>query len=132
MAAGGRLGVGNDPRYNKTRCFEPFPFPNLADHPTLLAATAEELDAHRKRQQAAHTSLTLTDMYNVLDALRLGRVLSAKEKIMHSNGLLSVPRWTSVATTLQPTRQDEEGRHGRGGSGHHEARVAEHAARADA
>jgi len=27
LAAGGHLGVGNDPRYNKTRCFEPFPFP---------------------------------------------------------------------------------------------------------
>ena len=93
LAAGGRLGVGNDPRYNKTRCFEPFPFPNLADQPTLatqLAATAEELDAHRKRQQAAHASLTLTDMYNVLDALRLGRVLSAKEKVTHSNGLVSM------------------------------------------
>ena len=93
LNAGGRLGVGNDPRYNKSRCFDPYPFPNLADHPTLatqLAATAEELDAHRKRQQAAHTSLTLTDMYNVLDALRLGRALSAKEKVTHSNGLVSV------------------------------------------
>ena len=28
LAAGGRLGVGNDPRYNKTRCFETFPFPD--------------------------------------------------------------------------------------------------------
>ncbi|HBS32590.1 MAG TPA: SAM-dependent methyltransferase, partial [Parvularcula sp.] len=28
LAAGGRLGVGNDPRYNKTVCFDPFPFPD--------------------------------------------------------------------------------------------------------
>jgi hypothetical protein len=28
LAAGGRLGVGNDPRYNKIRCFEPFPSGN--------------------------------------------------------------------------------------------------------
>jgi hypothetical protein len=93
LNAGGRLGVGNDSRYNKTRCFEPFPFPNLADHPTLttqIAATAEELDAHRKRQQATHATLTLTDMYNVLDALRLGRALSPKEKVTHTNGLVSV------------------------------------------
>jgi hypothetical protein len=92
LSAGGRLGVGNDSRYNKTRCFEPFPFPNLADHPTLatlIAATAEELDAHRKRQQAAHATLTLTDMY-VLDALRLGRALTAKEKLTHTHGLVSV------------------------------------------
>lgn len=27
LAAGGRLGVGNDPRYTKTKCFDPFPFP---------------------------------------------------------------------------------------------------------
>ena len=93
LSAGGRLGVGNDPRYNKSRCFDPFPFPNLADQPALaaqIAATAEELDAHRKRQQAAHAALTLTDMYNVLDALRLGRALSAKEKLTHTNGLVSV------------------------------------------
>ena len=31
LAAGGRLGVGNDPRYNKSRCFEPFPFPAATD-----------------------------------------------------------------------------------------------------
>ncbi len=27
LAAGGRLGVGNDPVYSSGRCFEPFPFP---------------------------------------------------------------------------------------------------------
>ncbi len=93
LRAGGRLGVGNDPRYNKTRCFEPFPFPNLADQPALaaqIAATAEELDAHRKRQQAAHASLTLTDMYNVLDALRLRRALTVKERRTHADGLVGV------------------------------------------
>lgn len=93
LSAVGRLGVGNDPRYNKTRCFEPFPFPVLTTHADLaaqIAATAEELDAHRKRQQAAHATLTLTDMYNVLDALRLQRPLTAKEKLTHTNGLVSV------------------------------------------
>src|SRR5690606_31162750 len=30
IAAGGRLGVGNDPRYLKGRCFEPFPFPIIS------------------------------------------------------------------------------------------------------
>lgn len=34
LAAGGRLGVGNDPRYNKSRCFDPFPFPNLSETQT--------------------------------------------------------------------------------------------------
>ncbi len=91
LRAGGTLE--DRPRYNKTRCFEPFPYPDLADHPALaaqIAAIAEELDAHRKRQQAAHATLTLTDMYNVLDALRLARPLTAKEKLTHANGLVSV------------------------------------------
>ena len=31
---------------------------------------AEEIDAHRKRVFAAHSDLTLTDLYNVLEKLR--------------------------------------------------------------
>jgi hypothetical protein len=91
LAAGGTLE--DRPRYNQSQCFDPFPFPNLADQPDLTAqisSTAEELDALRKRQQAAHATLTLTDMYNVLDALRLGRALTAKEKRTHTDGLVSV------------------------------------------
>ena len=34
------------------------------------AELAEELDAHRKRQQAKFPDLTLTDMYNILEKLR--------------------------------------------------------------
>jgi hypothetical protein len=70
LAAGGRLGVGNDPRYNKTRCFEPFPFPATSDEQKqTIRALAEQLDAHRKRQQALYPDLTLTGMYNVLEKL---------------------------------------------------------------
>jgi hypothetical protein len=95
LAAGGRLGVGNDPRYNKTRCFETFPFPSedtgLTSAPqTRIADLAEQLDAHRKRQQAAHPGLTLTGMYNVLEKLRSGEPLTAKEKTIHEQGLVSV------------------------------------------
>ncbi len=95
LAAGGRLGVGNDPRYNKSRCFEPFPFPHedtgltpaLAEH---IRNLAEQLDAHRKARQAAHESVTLTGLYNVLDKLRRGEELSAKDKLLHERGLVSV------------------------------------------
>ncbi|RDV36273.1 class I SAM-dependent DNA methyltransferase [Bradymonadaceae bacterium TMQ3] len=91
LGAGGRLGVGNDPRYNKTRCFDPFPFPDAtAAQKTRIRALAEELDAHRKRQQALHPKLTLTDMYNVLEKERDGEDLSAKEKTLHAQGLVSV------------------------------------------
>ena len=95
LSAGSWLGVGNDPVYVKTRCFEPFPFPHedtgltpvLTDR---IRALAEQLDAHRKTQQAAHADLTLTGMYNVLQKLRIGEALNAKDKLIHSQGLVSV------------------------------------------
>jgi hypothetical protein len=91
LAAGGRLGVGNDPRYNKTRCFEPFPFPVATpDQQARIRELAEALDAHRKRQQAAHPALTLTGMYNVLAKLRNGEALAAKDKLIHEQGLVAV------------------------------------------
>jgi hypothetical protein len=71
LAAGSRLGVGNDPVYVKTTCFEKFPFPAAdAAQQAHIRALAEQLDAHRKRQQALHPGLTLTDMYNVLEKVR--------------------------------------------------------------
>lgn len=93
LAAGGHLGVGNDPRYNKTRCFEPFPFPAASDEQASnIRVLADHLDAHRKRQQAAHPDLTLTGMYNVLEKLRSGEPLTAKERVIHQHGLVSVLR----------------------------------------
>jgi hypothetical protein len=50
----------------------------------------EALDAHRKRQQVQHPDLTLTGMYNVLEKLRTGEKLSAKEQKLHEQGLVSV------------------------------------------
>jgi hypothetical protein len=85
------------PVYNNTRCFEPFPFPSddtgltreLADR---IRQLAEQLDAHRKARQAAHEGVTLTGMYNVLDKLRSGEALTAKDKLIHEQGLVSVLR----------------------------------------
>jgi hypothetical protein len=90
LAPGARLGVGNDPRYIKTDCFDPFPFP-LCGEPERerIRKLAEDLDAHRKRVQAQH-SLTLTGLYNVLEKLRTGEPLTAKEKLVHDKGLVSV------------------------------------------
>ncbi|ELQ8317913.1 class I SAM-dependent DNA methyltransferase [Pseudomonas aeruginosa] len=93
LAAGGRLGVGNDPRYNKTRCFETFPFPDATPEQQIqIRELAERLDAHRKRQQAQHPELTLTGMYNVLEKLRSGEPLTAKDKTIHEQGLVSLLR----------------------------------------
>ncbi len=116
LAAGGRLGVGNDPRYNKSRCFDPFPFPVCGEaEKERIRALAEELDAHRKRVQAQHPGLTLTGMYNVLEKLRTYVVhvsacspdatppqapqntlkreqhtLTDKERLIHDQGLVSL------------------------------------------
>ena len=90
LAAGSWLGVGNDPVYAKSRCFDPFPFP-LCGEPEkeCIRKLAEELDAHRKLVQAQH-GLTLTGLYNVLEKLRAGEKLNDKEKVIHDAGLVSV------------------------------------------
>ena len=169
LAVGSWLGVGNDPVYVKSRCFETFPFPDedTGLTPQLrerIAQLAEQIDAHRKRvlglapaspadpspptplpqgergvtatpsactsgttpsplaggergvtaTPSAFTSgttpsplagegrgegapaqppgLTLTGLYNVLAALREGRPLTAKEKAIHTQGLVGVLR----------------------------------------
>ena len=91
LAAGSWIGYGNDPVYAKSKCFDPFPFPNLdGDHLTRLRALGEELDAHRKAQQAAHPKLTLTAMYNVLEKRRAGEELNDKDREIDRAGLVGV------------------------------------------
>ena len=90
LAAGSWLGVGNDPVYAKSRCFDPFPFPICGEAKKKpVRKLAEELDAHRKRVQAQH-GLTLTGLYNVLEKIRAGEKLTDKEKLIHDKGLVSV------------------------------------------
>ncbi|HQS98165.1 MAG: SAM-dependent methyltransferase [Novosphingobium sp. 17-62-19] len=93
-AAGGRQGVGNDPVYNNTTCFEPFPFPADVPEPlkAKIRAEAEALDALRKRVLDAHEDLTLTRLYNVLEALKAGRALTEAERDMHDRGLVTLIR----------------------------------------
>ena len=87
--AGGWLGVGNDPTYNHTDCFDPFPFPTHdRDTASEIRAIAEELDKHRKDRQAEHPGLTLTDMYNVLEKLRGGVALDDDDRRIKDHGLV--------------------------------------------
>jgi hypothetical protein len=73
LTSGSHLGVGNDPVYVKSRCFETFPFPNAtAEQKSRIRDIAERLDAHRKRQLALHAALTMTDLYNVLSLCGTG------------------------------------------------------------
>ena len=91
LSAGGRMGMGNDPRYNSSRCFQTFPFPDATpEQQERIRALAEQLDAHRKRQQAQYATLTLTDLYNVVEKLRKGEALTAKDQVVNQQGLASV------------------------------------------
>jgi len=95
LAAGGLLE--DRPVYSKSRCFDPFPFPDadtgltpeLAQRIRLLA---EQIDAHRKAQQATHADATLTGIYNVLEKLRAGEALTNRERAIHEHGLVTVLR----------------------------------------
>ena len=89
LAQGGDLGP--TPRYNKSRCFDSFPFPEFTeDQQTHLRALGEEIDTHRKRQQAAHSKLTLTQMYNVLEKLRAGEAVEGKDREIYDQGLIGI------------------------------------------
>ena len=91
LRAGGWLGVGNDSVYVKSRCFDPFPFPECSQElKERIRAVAEELDAHRKARQAEHPRLTLTQMYNVLEKLRVGEALEADDEHIKTEGLVLI------------------------------------------
>ncbi|MBS3650814.1 class I SAM-dependent DNA methyltransferase [Pseudaminobacter sp. 19-2017] len=107
IATGGWLGVGNDPRYSKSRTFDPFPFP-LAVDPRLasgnplfaqqerLRELGERLDTFRKERLAQHSFLTMTGLYSALERLRELEngcdvpPLSEAERDIHQAGLISV------------------------------------------
>ncbi len=89
LAAGGTLE--DRPVYTKTRCFDPFPFPEATEHQKeRIRGLAEQLDAHRKRQLEADPKLTMTDTYNVLVKLRAGEVLTKGDKDLYQRGLIGI------------------------------------------
>ena len=92
LKSGGTLE--DRPRYQHASTFKPFPFPANVPEPLKdkIRAEAEALDALRKRVLAEHDDLTLTKLYNVLEALREGRVLSEAERDMHDRGLVTLIR----------------------------------------
>lgn len=89
LSVGGKLE--DRPRYNNTVCFEPFPFPfSNPDIVGRIRDVAERLDECRTRQLVMHSTLTMTGMYNVLEKLRSGESLTAKEKVIYEQGLVTV------------------------------------------
>ena len=86
--------LGPTPRFIKSRCFDPFPFPLAsAAQKKRIGVIAEELDSHRKRVLADHAHLTLTGLYNVLERLRAGASsgeLDPAEKRIFDDGLVLI------------------------------------------
>lgn len=86
------------PNYNHSTCFEMFPFPDIADEALKdrIRDAAEKLDALRKDVLALHEDLTLTKLYNVLEALRAaekaGTALSDKDRDIATRGCVSLIR----------------------------------------
>ncbi len=106
---GGRMGVGNDPRYQNSLVFDPFPFPlavtavhhkeggDLLDaQRDRLRELGERLDSFRKERVAEHAFLTMTGLYNALERLRELEngcdvpPLTDAERDVHQAGLISV------------------------------------------
>lgn len=90
LAAGGWMGVGNDPVYNHSRCFDPFPFPEpTAAQKQQIRELGERLDAHRKQVQVQHPDVTITGMYNLLEKLRTGQPFTDKDREYNDKALVS-------------------------------------------
>ncbi|MBS1560738.1 MAG: class I SAM-dependent DNA methyltransferase [Bacteroidetes bacterium] len=92
LSIGSDLG-GNTPRYIKSLCFEKFPFPLQRGQPDeAIELYAQRIDTHIKRQLELHPTLTITDIYNVVEACRSCTALTAKERIIHEHGLVDILR----------------------------------------
>ena len=105
LRAGGWLGIGNDPRYSKSRCFDPFPFPAADDlQKQRIRAISEDLNAHRKRVLAEHPHLTLTGLYNVLEKLCTGSpdALDAAGRRIFDDGLVLILNLTESESRGPP------------------------------
>ena len=93
MATGGWLGIGNDSVYNKTSCFDSFPFPSLTENQkNKIGDIADKIEQHRKRQKLQHDKLTLTNVYNILEKIRKEDILNEKEQLINQHGLVSILR----------------------------------------
>ncbi len=104
--------LGPTPRYNKSRCFDPFPFPDPdAATRARIAQLAEALDGHRKSVQAEHPEITLTQMYNVLEKVRANSQ-SSPQSLSPSSRRKSGPRLDapeSVESLGPDFRRDDGG-----------------------
>lgn len=107
VRAGGRMGAGNDPRYQNEVCFDPFPFPSDVPPPLrdCIRAEAEALDQLHARVLATQSDITLTNVYNVIEllpAVRAGtHALSDAERDVYDRGLAAmIEQRLSIINTM--------------------------------
>jgi len=82
LAAGGTLE--DRPRYNKSLCFDPFPFPSAPEEVRSgIAKLAERIGGHRDAALARDVRITMTKIYNVIEKLRTGEPLTPAERTIH-------------------------------------------------
>jgi hypothetical protein len=88
-AQGGTLE--DRPRFTKTLCFDPLPFPIASqDQRRRIGDLAEELDAARKQVLDAHPDLTLTGLYNLRDRIASGATLDLIEQDQRRRGRIDL------------------------------------------
>ncbi|MDO6415940.1 class I SAM-dependent DNA methyltransferase [Sphingomonas sp. BIUV-7] len=88
-AQGGTLE--DRPRYTKSQCFDPFPFPDATPgQRTVIGDLAEELDATRKDVLTEHADLTLTGLYNLREKLLQHGPLTAAEQDQRRRGRIDI------------------------------------------
>ncbi|WP_380879071.1 hypothetical protein ACFB49_20180 [Sphingomonas sp. DBB INV C78] len=91
LRVGGWLGVGNDPRYSKSKIFDPYPFPDATPgQRQIIGDLAEELDATRKEVLAEHNDLTLTGLYNLREKLKAGAAFDMVEQDQRRRGRVDI------------------------------------------
>ncbi|AMJ62517.1 class I SAM-dependent DNA methyltransferase [Bosea sp. PAMC 26642] len=92
LGSAGKLGVyERDAVYVKSRCFDPFPFPETDEQrKEAIRRPAEALDALRKQVLDEHPELTLTRLYNVREAILAGQALTAEEEMIRDKGLVLI------------------------------------------
>ena len=112
-SAGGRLGIGNDPRYNNTRCFYPFPFPAVNESQRAsIGRAAEALVIALRAAQARSPRATLTRIYNLILAVRGGAALSEAQRALHTHAWRRPSMSENAARPSCPKRRPPRAVHG--------------------
>lgn len=89
LACGGMLE--DRPKFTKTTCFDPFPFPDCESQlRDTIGNVAEELDATRKKILKEHPDLTLTGLYNILEKIKKAEILDSDDEDIRDRGLILI------------------------------------------